>query len=103
MNKMDRPTRVIHFGTPLNVVKSSRLETHVMALARRNMMRVETVQASGWLLKRSFVLNVFNEHTSLGIFLDDLHYELLQGGHLDEAHAAQSAVVYDGTGNRIER
>jgi hypothetical protein len=36
-------------------------------------------------------------------FLDDLHYELLQGGHLDEAHAAQSAVVYDGTGNRIER
>jgi hypothetical protein len=47
---MDRPTRVIHFGTPLNVVKSSRLESYVMALARRNMMRVETVQASGWLL-----------------------------------------------------
>jgi len=103
MNKMDRPTRGIHCGTPLKVVKSSRLETHVMALAKRNMMRVETVQASGWLLKRSFVLNVFNEHTSLGIFLDDLHYELLQGGYLDEAHAAQSAVVYDGTGNRIER
>src|SRR5258705_5466012 len=103
MNKRDRPIRVFHCGPPLNVVKSTRLETYVMARARRLMMLVETVQASGWLLKRSFVLNAFNEHTSLGIFLDDLHYELLQGGHLDEAHAAQSAVVYDGTGNRIER
>ncbi len=47
MSKMDRPTRVIHFGTPLNVVKSSRLETYVMALARRNMMRMSWLWPGG--------------------------------------------------------
>ena len=97
-----KPTHVVRFG-PLNVVQSSRLQTYFLDLARREDMSTQAIQTGGWLFKRAFNVQIFEEvDFTVNNFLRMLCQELLEGGHTDEAQALRSAVVTDWDGNRLQ-